>query len=69
MPDASPPDWSAEVRVQYDPEDPARTLSLEMAEWILQKQYKHNRGAFANKAADAFRATVFKDGSDEKGGG
>ena len=50
MPDTGPPDWTAEIRVRYDSEDPSKTLSLEMAEWILQKESPQS-GAFASKAA------------------
>ena len=52
--------------IHFDPADPGKTITLEMAEHMLQRQYRANPGSFANKAADAFKACVFKDGSEDE---
>jgi hypothetical protein len=65
--DASPGSWTAEVRVQFDPDDETKTIPLALAQEMLQRQFKSNPGSFANKVADVYRSWALgANGSDRK---
>ena len=62
----APPLLEPDPVIHFDPDHPGKTITLAMAEHMLQRQYKANPGSFANKAADAFKACTFTDGSEDK---
>jgi hypothetical protein len=65
--DGSPDSWTAQVHVQFDPDDPAKTIPLALAQDMLQRQYKANPASFANKVADVYRSWALGANGSDKG--
>ena len=56
----APPDWS-DIKVQFDPDDPAKTIPLSWAQDYIQRAYKKNPARFGAALGD-----VVADWSREK---
>lgn len=44
-----PYDWNGEGRVQFNPDDPAKTIPPSWAEHIIQELYRRNPAQFGTK--------------------
>lgn len=64
---AMPPDWAAEARVQFNPDDPSKTIPVSWAQDYMQREFTRNQAQFGKRLGEVVMAwTTGKYGSEDK---